>query len=65
MHACISSVSRNELIDFCDRCELSISDITITFTCVSDALGSTFWLDHAICSGDMRNIIIHVSIQDN
>ena len=35
-----------------------------SFTYVSDAHGSTSWLDHVVCSRDMPTLIKHVFILD-
>ena len=68
INANITSLFGNEITDFCDRLDLIVSDVKIlsrdTFTHVSDAHGTTSWLDHGICSNYMHNLINNVCILD-
>ena len=68
MNVNTKSMFDNELIKFCDRNELVISDITLltrdSFTYVSEAHCTTSWLDHAICSRNIHSLIKHVCILD-
>ena len=58
-NATLYSVFESELLEMCSTFDLVISDYS-TFgrtsgqlTHVSDAHGTTSWLDHVICSSDM------------
>ena len=56
----------DEIADFCDRLDVIISDVKLLshdfFTHVSDAHGSTSWLDHGTCSNYMNNLISNICI---
>lgn len=54
------------LIDFCNDTSLNIADVKLlrdsTFTYVSDAWGTTSWIDHCLCSTDMLTIISNMEV---
>ena len=63
-----NSVFEGELLEMCSTFDLVISDygtfvrISGQFTHVSDAHGTTSWLDHVICSSDMQNNVVSIEI---
>jgi exonuclease III len=69
-NAKVGSKFENELLNFVNSCNMYISDYehfgrtSNTFTYVSDAHGSTSWLDHYICSHTMYNEICAINIVD-
>ena len=54
------------LADFCEDTSLSMADLTLlndnTFTYISDAWGTTSWIDHCVCSAEMMNIISNIEV---
>ena len=69
-NAAVGSVFESELLSFCETTVVKISDYEIfgrdsnTFTYLSDAHGSTSWLDHKICSHNMHSLLHKVTIHD-
>ena len=67
-NATLNSVFESELLEMCSTFDLVISDYGTfrrtsgQFTHVSDAHGTTFWLDHVICSSDMQNNVVSIEI---
>ena len=53
-----------EIMDFQDRLDLIMSDAVLlsddSFTCVSEAHGTTSWLDHGICSLFMHYLVNNI-----
>ena len=68
MNVNTTSMFGDRFIDFCDRSELVISDITLlahdSFTYVSKTYGSTSWLEHVIYFRNMYSLTKHVCILD-
>ena len=69
-NATLNSVFESELLEMCSTFDLVISDYGTfgrtsgQFTHVSDAHGTTSWLDHVICSSDMQNNVVSIEILD-
>ena len=67
-NATLNSVFESELLEMCSTFDLVISDYGTfgrtsgQFTHVSDAHGTTSWLDHVICSSDMQNNVVSIKI---
>ena len=67
-NATLNSVFESELLEMCSTFDLVISDYGTfgrtsgQFTHVSDAHGTTSWLDHVICSSDMQNNVVSIEI---
>ena len=67
----LNSVFESELLEMCSTFDLVISDYGTfgqtsgQFTHVSDAHGTTSWLDHVICSSDMQNNVVSIEILES
>ena len=63
------SVFGSELINFCDMNSLCFIDRSLllpdTFTFVSQAHGTTSWLDHCVSTTSGKSLVSNVSIKDN
>ena len=69
-NANVGTYFEEELLEFTDKHKLVISDYemygrsSIMYTYVSDAHGTTSWLDHYLCSGSLNNNIINIHVMD-
>ena len=67
-NATLNSVFESELLKMCSTFDLVISDYGTfgrtsgQFTHISDAHGTTSWLDHVICCSDMQNNVVSIEI---
>ena len=69
IHVGQRSLFRQPMLDFCANNNLSIVDNETcpddSYTYVSEAHGSNTWLDHIVCTLDIRNAINNVEIAYN
>ena len=69
-NADVNTLFESELIAMCDTLNLTISGYLIfgrfsgQFTHVSDAHNTTSWLDHVICSQDIKRKLVFIDILD-